>query len=384
MINIVEPKGPPPPDSNPIPDTHQQILAEIEHTLGDIYAELSGSQRSMIMDALIAQHYNRQINTDYDKAIFQLNLQRLALLRDSGALQKFLDPSLTKGEHMGDLDAEAQLGKRITLALGKNFVHDNLDAIYTIARTREPYISNNQSDVKALFHVAPDASTIRILKGGFKKADDHQRSYVGTGTFEKEIGLQGVFATRGIIYSIEYDAVDSDLLTDNTVFVFGETELDKPHTVGIQSEASLGRLYESILEESEKYADEEKKYDRNWNEQRNALAITFNLLDCITPPERVAANDDFELCLDVEEIDLPTMLFVGEEPEYYYDQAAERWGEFASRVPIITRKQMIAALNAVGFAPERKNFMEELILEFTHLVNSGTINIEDWKYTPED
>jgi hypothetical protein len=364
------------------------IEVRLQERLGNVYAGLADIQRQIIREAVLieqVQDYFLTRSVEPDNNFIDRRLDEfidyLELLQELQVLQNFYtsQPKQKRSAGLGFKDYEGRLASVTSEALGDKFVYANLSRIYALKRTRKPENLTRESGFNGLYHVSPDGNVIKILKNGFKDADEHQKSYVGTGKFERAMGLNGIFVTRGIVYEGVVD-----LLEENVVFVFPEADLEHPHSVGILSEVSFSRLSDSVADAMEFMDRYRRDLDGDQIDQRDALVIALELLESIVPPEQTEANDNFEFCLDPTEVSLPVIMFVGAEPEYYYEQAEEHWPEFAERVAIITVDNARQALKEHDREKDWENILvNEIVLSFHELTVGNPSLLQRWKYTPE-
>lgn len=355
-----------------------ECTRQLKSVLGERFGAFKPEHQGIMVNATQVLMERPKGNRSADALIRRNNTKvfhSLAWLDQRKILEKLLTARVRTFASIGK-DA---LSHFLHETLPPNLLHDHINEIVALHRKFNETIKTVPPGKRSLFHATKDTLTTRILTGGFKKADEHQRSNIGTGPFERHLGLKGIFTNCGRPYYSADIKFGTESTTD--IFVFPETCLSAPHTICIKGESSLGFLYEDSEVADSFLYDSFQELDRQAGQRTPSgmrlkeagLATILKLLSHhIMPPERVYPEDSIEVCLDIQEAGLPSMLLVGSEPEYYHEQAAEYWPEFAAKVPIIDLEKI---LQGRGEASEE-------VAKFVYRANTGTEDLNQLRYRP--
>ena len=176
---------------------------------------------------------------------------------------------------------------------------------------------------------------------------------------------------------------DYDLLQNAAIFAFPGSQIHADKTVALAQEISAAVIVREQLkipiDPSAVARKREVPLDRLLGVY--ALATAMEMTCRILPPEDLQYSGNEEICLDVDQLALPQALFVGEEPEWYFDEARTHWSEFASQVPIIEGASVQRALSSIN---QPQASVARSIEQFMRLVNSGELRLEDYRYLPAE
>ena len=348
---------------------------------GDFYHGLTDGQRRVMNEAVFAAHARRGSSAKDLMA-------SVAWLEEIGVLKAAFSDDLQLKSEKWNNDELMTIGDAVGKILPERFLPEHIQVNYELERNKEE-AEHPVPGMQSLFHGTTDKNLLRILKTGFQKAEEHQRTQVGTGSFEKSLGLNGVFTTCGVVYET-FDVRHTNNLDSVSVFVFPEDAINKPHNVVISVETSLGLVYEMGLNDrlsdiDDVMADELAKRDKVL---RAALSTVVSLVnEYLVPPERLVASSVPEVCLDVDEMDDPDMLVVGEDAGWYFDEVDKFQPELAKTMSIVTLEQIRLALDSLSkqqvedepeFPPE-----VDIIEKFVYHVRVGNLDVSDWKYVPD-
>ena len=301
-------------------------------------------------------------------------VQFLAILQEQGVLQHFIGNDLLDDRDYNTSTSTEAIEKLIGEALGQDFLKKIVKDLHEFKRKHGEETSTHGA--AGLFHLSTEKATMEILKNGFKPSDRHQSSNIGTSDFEKKMGLNGVFVTRGTLYQ---DADGSDSLEGSPVFVFPDQYIHAPGTIATISELSPG-VVEGVVSN---YAVSESTLDRRAQLRRTALAATLHMFESIVPPETIDPVGDrnlHEICLNTESLGAPSMLFVDEDPGYFYDQMAAHQPDWTESTAIIEEAQARKAVQQALQNEEELSRFSDVLEQFMRLQQQGEINIDHWKH----
>jgi hypothetical protein len=306
-------------------------------------------------------------------------------------------------------------------AIPRNFIIDHIDRIYGIKRSREQAASNNQPKAhKNLFHALPDYWLLRILRnGGFletTEATETTRPNIGTGPFEKHLGINGIFLAYGTPYAhavLDRSTNDNtgDCLETQNVLVFPYSALQTPRTICLENGAalskllpydwdlpSLGELGISFPEIDPESYPSDPVFDDIFCKRKNnkpplvlryLISALFRLYETIITPESVIENSEknnaVEIVIQPEHIPLPRMIIVNEEPEYFADEITGESSAFDG-IPIITFENIDRALAELKGEESLEAFIgkpffyRKKISLFVQKVDEEKIDLNKWAY----
>lgn len=359
----------------------------ISETASDIRDVQKKLERNLFMKDLRDQIVlDVNSHSQLDKPISPEEIEDyLKILFDVGIAEKIRALNVKGMNSAMAFSVEKKIQGALFDCLPKNFLLNNIEAIRAVKRKYQEPTEEKPREPKSLFHWTSDKALRSILKDhGFKASTEVAVKGVGTGSFEEHLGVDGVFVAYGLPY-------DNPGNQDPNLLVFSEAPLDYPDTLCIYQELSLGYLQTNI--QYIPFFDEEtffKAMRKATTPEAQAALLqryvwtfaTLLLLKGIVLPEEVrdcALLDCYELSLRPKPDLFPQMLIVTEDPGFAFEEAQQRWPEFAQKVPIVSSESVQEALEELGEVPKNGRLVDA---KFVDAVNAGRIDIEKWRYRP--
>ncbi len=285
------------------------------------------------------------------------------------------------------IDREEFLLKLFKQIFPERFIYDNIEELVALKRQ---CVNGKAKELPSpnhdLFHWTSDAGLIGLIRdNGSKSSQLVTKRGIGTSKFEHHLGMDGVFTCCGG----PYDCAAGSEATN--IVIFDGALTYRPKTICTSSEVNIGRIDGIIKCELEEYfGSEDERIKPEEKLIKYVLAFALTLLSTrsiVLPEDCVDAADkhwaENEVILEAQNPQLPKMILVEDEPEYFYEEAMEKHPEFAEKVPIVTMDSATEALASIGITIDADDRMY-LPKYFVESVNSGAINIDDWKYKEEE
>src|SRR3989344_6723727 len=340
------------------------------------------------------------------------NVQRfLEFLREEGIYNK-IDTSVKRRfaserpNLMNIHSIKEFIYKPIDLSLPDDFLVLYKEKINYLRLEPEVVIRPDMKD-QSLYHLTTDRSLLQIIKDGhFKDLSDNNQEGIGTGRFERKLGLKGIFCT----YAKVYDCPNPETDNDSNLIVFPKALLDDHSTICLRNELSLSmafgfgsstdfdkldRRYLNLL--GLKHLS--KKYINNFTSKEFSLYLISGLAYAISFVESsdlckynvlkhgrsTPVQSDEVVINDVNKL-YPQLIIVKEEPEHFIEQAKACNSRFKD-VPFVENNCLELAVSSIGkklplekdslrYKDQPVNCLRELFVEG---VNRGLIDVEQYR-----
>lgn len=380
-----------------------RMTSEINLQVVEKVVELTSGNQSQVMNVL--SDFLAEESEKKGKRLAQFKKDSLhpfkeGLSPDQGAVFQFLEDTElidrlalhVLNQRVPRLNLLKQtLFEVLTNALGPNFLSDNIEEICSRKRAaRGLDKAIDRLVIKGhLFHATGDAALLKIIKNGFKRSTEVSLQGAGTGDFEKHIGANGIFAC----YEYLYKRAD----TGGQIVVLPIDLLKDPKSICISGEISFDLIWEVILTKGEAkrfglkhsladicntttFFSNEEKQKFYFQHLVGAVLEAFSRL--IILPEDIFSDPyrfEHEIAIPPENIDLPVMIVVDEEPEYFLEEALAHNNDIYEGVPIVSIEKVLDAVNTSKSLNLGEEDIEEALKIFLEDTKTGDIDIEAYR-----